>query len=215
MRGAFTRCYFVTLARMYTWFDRDLGVSGRVLVDGDGGRVTQRLVQIKRPIYRVPSLAIHLNRLLPCVQCAAMVGNSTLAPAARSGTVATMQKCDSSPCREVGTDGFKVNAEAHLAPILATIAKDAQQPSASSSSRHAPALLALLSEELKVSPESIRDFELSLFEAVPAALGGVCASLPRTLHPMRALIGIARPGTKNSSMRVVSTICFPRTVHFR
>ncbi len=47
----------------YTWFDRDLGVSGRVLVDGGDGRVAQRLVQIKRPIYRVPSLAIHLNRL--------------------------------------------------------------------------------------------------------------------------------------------------------
>ena len=47
---------------MYTWFDRDLGFSGRVLVDGDGGGVSQRLVQVKRPIYRVPSLAIHLNR---------------------------------------------------------------------------------------------------------------------------------------------------------
>ena len=47
---------------MYTWFDRDLGVSGRVIVDGDAGKAVQRLVQIKRPVYRVPSLAIHLNR---------------------------------------------------------------------------------------------------------------------------------------------------------
>jgi aspartyl aminopeptidase len=88
-----------------------------------------------------------------------------------------------------------VNAEAHLAPILATIAKDAQQPSASASVRHAPALLALLADELKVSPDAIRDFELSLFDATPAALGGVCAMF---LRFPRALSEIALADTKSS-----------------
>jgi len=44
-----------------TWLDRDLSVAGRVSVpDGDGVRAI--LVDLKRPLLRVPNLAIHLNR---------------------------------------------------------------------------------------------------------------------------------------------------------
>jgi hypothetical protein len=116
--------------------------------------------------------------------------------------------------REVNSDGFKVNAEAHLAPILATIAKDAQQPSACSSSRHAPALLALLADELKVSPDTIRDFELSLFDAAPAALGGVCAA-PAPQRSRPSLPRITSAGTRSSSMPAVSTTCSPPTARCR
>ncbi|KUJ67813.1 aminopeptidase [Streptomyces albus subsp. albus] len=41
-----------------TWLDRDLGLSGRLSLR-DGG---QRLVNIDRPLLRVPQLAIHLDR---------------------------------------------------------------------------------------------------------------------------------------------------------
>ena len=41
-----------------SWLDRDLGLSGRVVLGG--GAV--RLVRINRPILRVPQLAIHLDR---------------------------------------------------------------------------------------------------------------------------------------------------------
>jgi aspartyl aminopeptidase len=41
-----------------SWLDRDLGLSGRVVVAGGG----IRLVRIDRPILRVPQLAIHLDR---------------------------------------------------------------------------------------------------------------------------------------------------------
>jgi aspartyl aminopeptidase len=44
-----------------TWLDRDLSIAGRVLVRA-GGRVEARLVDLARPVARVPNLAIHLNR---------------------------------------------------------------------------------------------------------------------------------------------------------
>ncbi|RHY29264.1 hypothetical protein DYB32_005293 [Aphanomyces invadans] len=44
-----------------TWFDRDLGVAGRVFVRESDTSMTGRLVLINRPILRVPMLAIHLQ----------------------------------------------------------------------------------------------------------------------------------------------------------
>jgi aspartyl aminopeptidase len=44
-----------------TWLDRDLGLSGRVLVDHKG-KVAERLFRTDEPIARIPNLAIHLDR---------------------------------------------------------------------------------------------------------------------------------------------------------
>lgn len=44
-----------------TWPDRDLGLAGRVFVR-DEGAPSPRLLNISRPIARIPNLAIHLNR---------------------------------------------------------------------------------------------------------------------------------------------------------
>lgn len=46
---------------MYPWFDRPLGIAGRVLVR-NGKKVESKLIHIDRNILMIPSLAIHMNR---------------------------------------------------------------------------------------------------------------------------------------------------------
>jgi aspartyl aminopeptidase len=48
-------------ALLNSWLDRDLGLSGRVVVRGPGGPI-ERLLRDNRPLLRVPQLAIHLDR---------------------------------------------------------------------------------------------------------------------------------------------------------
>ncbi len=47
-----------------TWFDRDLGLSGRVAVRDESapGGVSMRLLHVREPLLRVANLAIHLDR---------------------------------------------------------------------------------------------------------------------------------------------------------
>ena len=44
------------------WFDRDLGLAGRVSYADQGGRVHNSIINFDRPVGFIPSLAIHLNR---------------------------------------------------------------------------------------------------------------------------------------------------------
>ena len=44
------------------WYDRDLSLAGRVTVQGTDGSVKNHLINFKRAIATVPSLAIHLDR---------------------------------------------------------------------------------------------------------------------------------------------------------
>ncbi|WP_043526928.1 M18 family aminopeptidase [Litchfieldella xinjiangensis] len=49
-------------ALLAPWFDRDLGIAGRVQVRREDGRIQGLLLNVERPVAIVPSLAIHLDR---------------------------------------------------------------------------------------------------------------------------------------------------------
>eukprot|EP01119_Soliformovum_irregulare_P004482 TRINITY_DN154_c0_g1_i1.p1 TRINITY_DN154_c0_g1~~TRINITY_DN154_c0_g1_i1.p1 ORF type:complete len:452 (-),score=158.32 TRINITY_DN154_c0_g1_i1:48-1403(-) len=44
-----------------TWFDRDLTIAGRAIIQ-EGDRFQSKLLRVDRPIMRIPTLAIHLDR---------------------------------------------------------------------------------------------------------------------------------------------------------
>ena len=131
----------------HTWFDRDLGVAGRVVLrDEKSGKVEHRLVKIGEPILRVPNLAIHLNR-------------------------------------DIYTEGFKVNFQTHMAPLLGMkqknekkeedeAATDATTPTPTNHNHHSE-FLEKLAKALNCDPSSIRDFDLQLCDVQPSQIGGL------------------------------------------
>ena len=130
----------------HTWFDRDLGVAGRVVVV-DGGKIEHKLVKIEEPILRVPNLAIHLNR-------------------------------------EIYSDGFKVNFQQHMAPLLSVAPKKAKKKDEEvqghgkkeedeEQQNHYPVFLKKLATALNCDPKCIRDFDLQLCDVQPSQIGGL------------------------------------------
>ncbi|KAJ4712541.1 Aspartyl aminopeptidase [Melia azedarach] len=132
----------------YTWFDRDLTVAGRVIIreqkDGSGF-YSHKLVRIEQPIMRIPTLAIHLDRV------------ST-------------------------TEGFKVNTQSHLVPVLATSIKEElnkvitdcpTERQDTCSSKHHSLLLQMIASQIGCRPDDICDFELQACDTQPSIVAGI------------------------------------------
>jgi aspartyl aminopeptidase len=49
-------------ALLNPWFDRDLSIAGRIIFQKKSGELCKKLIDFKRPIAIIPSLAIHLDR---------------------------------------------------------------------------------------------------------------------------------------------------------
>jgi len=135
----------------HTWFDRDLGISGRVLVRNNNANdgacaVQQRFIKINKPVARVSTLCIHLQS---AEERSAFKVNKEehLSP-----IIATLE--DGVAQQLVGGDN-EVNAE---------------DPWASSQE---PRLMHLIATELGIDVKDIADFDLNLFDTQPATLGGM------------------------------------------
>ncbi|KAH8658680.1 peptidase M18 [Tricladium varicosporioides] len=135
----------------HTWFDRDLSIAGRAMVKDGKGNIVQRLVKVDRPILRIPTLAIHLDRrsnfdpnketeLFPIAGLVAAELN-------RTG-----KKEDGS--EEEGTDqGFR--------PLKAL------------TDRHHPYVIEIIAEHAGVSAEDVVDFEMVLYDTQKSCIGGI------------------------------------------
>jgi len=138
----------------HTWFDRDLGISGRVLVRVDDDKIEQRLVKIDRAVLRISNLAIHLQTTKER-EAFAVNKEDHLSP------ILAMEVKKALTGNTNGDDN-KREAEKSKAAEKKDGWTEFQEP----------ALLQLLSTELDVKVEDIADFELSLFDVQKAALGG-------------------------------------------
>lgn len=135
----------------HTWFDRDLSISGRVIVkDGDG--FTGKLVKIDHPILRIPNLCIHLRSQEE--REAFKVNKEDHLQPVLCGEITKQLNGDND---SNATSINKTNNE------VVDAWKEAQEP----------ILLSLLAHELQVKAEDIVDFELSVYDTQPASRSGV------------------------------------------
>jgi len=127
----------------HTWFDRDLSVAGRCLVrTGAEGHFEQRLVKVERPLMRIPTLAIHLQRTVN-----------------DEGFKFNKQ-----------THLLPVLATALKSMLNEGAAAGGDAPQAAR--QHPPMLMRVLAEELGVDPEAIAEFDLHVCDTQPGCLGG-------------------------------------------
>ncbi|KAF3920065.1 hypothetical protein AA313_de0200211 [Arthrobotrys entomopaga] len=135
-----------------TWWDRDLGVGGRVMVrDLDTNKTTSQLVKLEWPIAKIPTLAPHFGSPAngPFNKETQMVPIIGLEGAARKFI---------SDAKTVET-----NKDSILAPKPESFAST--QP---------PRLVELVAQRLSIKDAtSIVDWELELFDTQPAALIGL------------------------------------------
>lgn len=180
----------------HSWFDRDLSIAGRVLVR-DGDTFVQRLIKVEKPLLRIPTLAIHLDR-----QSSFDPNKETeLFPIA--GLAAELNKSAKGDDEEKKHDGDE---------------DEDFRPLDQMTERHHPGVLDVIASELGVEVPAIADFELTLYDTQKSVIGGINDELifsPRldnlgmTYCSVMGLISSVRDGASlddDSTIRL--TVCF-------
>lgn len=164
-----------------SWFDRDLSIAGRVIVStssakgqagqgqaqgqgGDEHQYTSKLVKIDRPLMRIPTLAIHLDRTIneafkfnKETEFAPILG--LVSDAMNAPSIATAAKT----AQDQGTEQLDVpkpekGQSGRSTPVLRETEEG--KDVTGQSERHHPMLLAVLADELGCEVGDIQDFEL-------------------------------------------------------
>ncbi|KAF3901668.1 hypothetical protein ABW21_db0208616 [Orbilia brochopaga] len=137
----------------HTWFDRDLSMAGRAMVRQKDGSILSKLVKIDKPILRVPTLAIHLDRQEK------FEFNKEVHLFPILGLISAELNKDAPPAAEMTDDAAE--QEKPFAPLAAI------------TERHHPAVVKLISDATESSPEDVLDFEMSLYDTQPGTFGGL------------------------------------------
>ena len=132
----------------HSWFDSDLSIAGRVMVnENKSGKIVSKLLDLNKPLLKIPTLAIHLDRSVN--EKFVFNKETNLLPIAGLSEVN-----DKSTKEETSEDVFQ-----SIKPII---------------ERHNEELLDLIAKELELkSVEEIEDFELILYDNKASCLGGL------------------------------------------
>ncbi|KAI4868480.1 peptidase [Hypoxylon rubiginosum] len=138
----------------HSWFDRDLSIAGRVLVRDGKGNFTQKLVKVDRPIIRIPTLAIHLDR-------------STEFNPNKETELFPIAGMVAAELNRAGNDDTPKTSDAEAGP------DETFQPLKEMSERHHPYIIELIAEHAGVQVSDVVDFEMVLYDVQKSCLGGL------------------------------------------
>ncbi|KAF3921889.1 hypothetical protein ABW20_dc0100259 [Dactylellina cionopaga] len=139
----------------HTWFDRDLGMAGRAMVRQKDGNIVSKLVKVDKPILRVPTLAIHLDRQ----EKFEFNKETQLFPIL--GLIAAELNKDGPAAAEEDKKDTEMAEDKPFAPLSAI------------TERHHPSIVKLISDATESQPEDVLDFEMVLYDTQKGCLGGL------------------------------------------
>jgi aspartyl aminopeptidase len=137
----------------HTWFDRDLTLAGRVIVscDKEQNKFETRLIHVKRPLLRIPTLAIHLDRTAND----ALKINKQDSTYPILGLTTKAAEAFNAKAQEVKFDDSAATGSPYM------------------KEKHHSVLLEVIAAELRCEVDAIQDFELSLADTQLATIGGI------------------------------------------
>jgi aspartyl aminopeptidase len=141
----------------HTWFDRDLSIAGRAMVKDGKGNYVQKLIKVDRPILRIPTLAIHLER------ASVFDPNKETELFPIAGLVAA----------ELNRIGSKGDEKISELEKQQDEVDGPFRPLKVLSDRHHPYVVEIIAEHAGVDPEDVVDFEMVLYDTQKGCIGGI------------------------------------------
>lgn len=146
----------------HTWFDRDLSIAGRAICKDGKGNFVQKIIQVERPIMRIPTLAIHLDR------SAKFEPNKETELFPIAGLVANELNNI-----KKGVEEGK-NEDDKLSKVSKDVDdKDEFNPLKSLTDRHHPPIVQMIADHAEISVEDLVDFEMVLYDTQKSCIGGI------------------------------------------